>query len=299
MELKNMENVEGKVAFVTGGASGIGLGMVKAFLKAGMKVVIADLRQDHLDKAAAELNATNRLCTLKLDVTDRKEFAQVADDAERAFGKIHVLCNNAGIGLAGPAKHATYEDWDWVLGVDLGGVVNGVVTVLPRILKHGEGGHIVNTASMSGIMPNPNTIQYTVAKAGVVAMSEVLRTELAAEHVGVTAFCPGPVQSNISKSAETRPTHLAKTGYAEFDRRRAANSNAHLWMDPVNVGELVLDGIRKNKLYVFTHSEFGPGIQERCDALMAAVPTGPRNPEFEAAVPFLLHNPIFTEKTKA
>jgi NAD(P)-dependent dehydrogenase (short-subunit alcohol dehydrogenase family) len=294
-----MEQVEGKVAFVTGGASGIGLGMVKAFLRAGMKVAIADVRQDHLDAAAEELKSGDRVRTLKLDVTDRKEFARVADEAERAFGKIHVLCNNAGIGLAGPAKFATYEDWDWVLGVDLGGVVNGVVTVLPRILAHGEGGHIVNTSSMSGIMPNPGTIQYTVAKAGVVAMSEVLRTELAGDNVGVTAFCPGPVQTNIAKSGETRPAHLANTGYAEFDRRRAANSNAHLWMDPVKVGELVLDGIRKNRLYVFTHSEFGPGIQERCDALMAAVPAGAHNPEFVAAVPFLLHNPIFTEKRRS
>src|ERR1700733_5456612 len=266
-----MEHVDGKVAFVTGGASGIGLGMVKAFLKAGMKVAVADVRKDHLEQASAELNAGDRLCTLQLDVTDRVQFARVADEAEKTFGKIHVLCNNAGIGLAGPAKFATYDDWDWVLGVDLGGVVNGVVTVLPRILKHGEGGHIVSTSSMSGIMPNPGTIQYTVAKAGVVAMCEVLRTELAADNVGVTAFCPGPVQTNISKSGETRPKHLANTGYAEFDRRRAANSNAHLWMDPVKVGELVLDGIRKNRLYIFTHSEFGPGIKERCDAIMAAV----------------------------
>jgi NAD(P)-dependent dehydrogenase (short-subunit alcohol dehydrogenase family) len=298
MEWPDMENVEGRVAFVTGGASGIGLGMVKAFLRAGMNVAIVDVRQDHLDEAKHELNAGNRVRTLKLDVTDRAAFARVADEVEHAFGKIHVLCNNAGIGLAGPAKFATYEDWDWVLGVDLGGVVNGVVTVLPRILKHGEGGHIVNTASMSGVMPNPNTIQYTVAKAGVIAMSEVLRTELGPDNVGVTAFCPGPVQTNIGKSGETRPAHLANTGYAEFDRRRAANSNAHLWMDPVEVGELVLDGVRKNKLYVFTHSEFGPGIQERCDALMAAVPDKPRNPEFEAAVPFLLKNPIFANKGK-
>jgi NAD(P)-dependent dehydrogenase (short-subunit alcohol dehydrogenase family) len=294
-----MENVEGKVAFVTGGASGIGLGMVRAFLKAGMKVAIADVRQDHLDEATGSLNAGARLRTFRLDVTDRAAFAEVADEAEKAFGKIHLLCNNAGIGLAGPAKFATYEDWDWVLGVDLGGVVNGTVTILPRILKHGEGGHIVNTASMSGVMPNPGTIQYTVAKAGVIAMSEVLRTELGADNIGVSAFCPGPVQTNIAKSAETRPAHLANTGYAEFDRRRAANSSAHLWMDPVEVGELVLDGVRRNRLYIFTHSEFGPGIRERCDALMAAVPDKPHNPEFMAAVPFLLRNPIFSEKSKA
>ncbi|MGZ5931178.1 MAG: SDR family NAD(P)-dependent oxidoreductase [Rhizomicrobium sp.] len=293
-----MDQFEGKVAFVTGGASGIGLGQVKAFLAAGMKVAIADIRQDHINAALKELHADDRVRGYRLDVTDRKQFAHVADEVERDFGKIHLLSNNAGIGLAGPAKFSTYEDWDWVLGVDLGGVVNGVVTVLPRILKHGEGGHIVSTASMSGVMPNPGTIQYTVAKAGVIAMMEVLRTELATDNIGVSAFCPGPVQSNISKSAETRPASLANTGYAEFDRRRAANSNAHLWMDPIEVGELVLDGIRKNWLYIFTHSEFGPGIKERCAAIMAAVPDKPMSKEFMEAVPFLLRNPIFTEKRK-
>jgi NAD(P)-dependent dehydrogenase (short-subunit alcohol dehydrogenase family) len=293
-----MEDVKGKVAFVTGGASGIGLGIVKALLGAGAKVVIADIRQDHIDAAVKELNAGKNVHALKLDVTDRKAYAQAADEAERVFSKIHILCNNAGIGLAGPAKAATYEDWDWVLNVNLGGVVNGVVTILPRILAHGEGGHIVNTASMSGVMPNLNTIQYTAAKAAVIAMSEVLRGELAAENVGVSAFCPGPVQTQIAKSQETRPSALANTGYAEFDRRRQANSFAHLWLDPVDVGQIVLDGIRKNHLYIFTHSEFGPGIKERCDAIMAAVPDKPMNPDFMAAVPFLLHNPIFIEKRK-
>ena len=289
-----MEDVNGKTAFVTGGASGIGLGIVKALLGAGASVVIADIRQDHLDAAVKELNAGDRVKSFQLDVTNREQYAKVADQAEAALGKLHILVNNAGIGLAGPAKLATYEDWDWVLGVDLG----GVVTILPRILRHGEGGHIVSTASMSGIMPNLMTIQYSVAKAGVITMCEVLRGELAAENVGVSAFCPGPVRSQIAKSGETRPDTLANTGYAETDRRRSANLNAALWMDPVEVGEIVLDGIRKNHLYIFTHSEFGPGIKERCDAIMAAVPDKPMNSEFMAAVPFLLHNPIFTEKRR-
>jgi len=295
-----LEEVEGKVAFVTGGASGIGLGQVKAFLKAGMKVAIADIRQDHIDAAVKELNADNRVRGYVLDVTNRKQFAQVADEVERDFSKIHLLSNNAGIGLAGPAKFATYEDWDWVLGVDLMGVVNGVQTILPRILKHGEGGHIVSTSSMSAMMPNLNTIQYTVAKAGVVALMEVLHGELAADNIGASAFCPGPVRSQIGKSAETRPKELAKSGYVEFDKRRASGSglNPALWMDPVEVGEIVLEGVRKNWLYIFTHSEFGPGIKERCDAIMAAVPDKPFNKEFMAAVPFLLHNSIFTEKRK-
>jgi NAD(P)-dependent dehydrogenase (short-subunit alcohol dehydrogenase family) len=270
--------------------------MARAFADAGMKVVIADIRDDHLAEGMKALSG-KRAHAVKLDVTDRANFARAADETERVFGKIHVLCNNAGIGLAGPAKLATFEDWDWVMNVDLGGVINGVVTILPRILAHGEGGHIVNTASMSGIMPNLNTIQYTTAKAGVIGMSEVLHGELLADNIGASAFCPGPVRTQIGKSGETRPSHLANTGYAETDRQRATGRglNVSLWMDALDVGNIVLNGIRRNDLYIFTHSEFGPGLQERCDAIMAAVPDKPRNPEFEKEVPFLLHNPIFLE----
>src|SRR3569832_2944416 len=167
-----------------------------------MKVAIADIRQDHIDAALEELNADNRARGYRLDVTDRKQFADVTDAVERDFSKIHLLSNNAGIGLAGPAKFATYEDWDWVLGVELGGGVNGVMTVLPRILKHGEGGHIVSTGSMSGVMPKPNTIQYTITKADVVAIMKIQHTELAANNDKDTTNRPGPVRSQIGKSAE-------------------------------------------------------------------------------------------------
>ncbi|TLY91451.1 MAG: SDR family NAD(P)-dependent oxidoreductase, partial [Gammaproteobacteria bacterium] len=146
-----MQNLPGKTAFVTGGASGIGLGIAKALLGAGMKVVIADIREDHLASATAELGSPERVLALELDVTDRAAYARAADAAEARFRKIHVLCNNAGVGVAGPTELATFADWDWVLGVNHGGVVNGIVTLLPRIMRHGEGGHIVNTASMSGL----------------------------------------------------------------------------------------------------------------------------------------------------
>lgn len=294
-----MQQVEGKTAFVTGGASGIGLGMANAFANAGMNVVIADIREDHLDAGLAALSGKKgRAHGIKLDVMDREAMARAADEVEKVFGKLHLLCNNAGIGLAGPLKFATYDDWDWTMGVNLGGVINGVVTFLPRLLAHGEGGHIVNTASMSGILPHPGAGIYTTAKAAVIGMSEVLRSELGADNIGVSAFCPGPVQTNIAKSRETRHAKFAKTGYAEFDKRRQSNSNSHLYMEPNEAGELVLKGVRNNDLYIFTHSEFGPGIRERCEAVMAAVPNKPMNAEFMAAVPFLLRNPIYTEALK-
>jgi NAD(P)-dependent dehydrogenase (short-subunit alcohol dehydrogenase family) len=146
-----MRDLTGKVAFITGGASGIGFGMAKAFAAAGMSVVIADIRQDHLDTAMSGF-AGARVHPIRLDVTDRKAMAQAADETQRVFGKVHIVCNNAGINQFNDIGTATYDDFDWILGVNLGGVVNGVQTFVPRIKAHGEGGHIVNTASMASFI---------------------------------------------------------------------------------------------------------------------------------------------------
>jgi NAD(P)-dependent dehydrogenase (short-subunit alcohol dehydrogenase family) len=165
-----MQDLPGKTAFVTGGASGIGLGIAKALLGAGMNVVIADIRDDHLAAATAELGHPERVLSLKLDVTDRAAYARAADAAEARFRKIHILCNNAGVAVVGPTELATFADWDWVMGVNLGGTINGIVTLLPRIKSHGEGGHIVNTASMSGLMPHPGATIYGTSKGAAVRM---------------------------------------------------------------------------------------------------------------------------------
>jgi NAD(P)-dependent dehydrogenase (short-subunit alcohol dehydrogenase family) len=142
-----MKDIEGKVAFITGGASGAGLGLAKVCSKNGMKVVIADVRRDSLDRAMSQFGGNPDVHAIVLDVTDREAFARAADETERVFGKVHVVCNNAGINLFVPIEECTYNDWDWVMGVNFGGVVNGIQTFIPRIRKHGEGGHIVNTAS--------------------------------------------------------------------------------------------------------------------------------------------------------
>ena len=289
-----MEDLEGRTAFVTGGASGIGLGMATAFLGAGMNVVIADLRRDHIENALAQLADTS-VHALELDVTDREGFARAADEAERVFGNVHVLCSNAGVGILGPAPLARYDDWDWGLGVLLGGVVNGLQTFLPRLLAHGEGGHIVNTSSMAGVLPVSNSVIYTTAKAAVIAMSEVLRSELAAEGIGVSAFCPGPVKTSIGDVGKTRPKRYANSGYAEFERQLAARETSPFWMDPVECGERVLEGIRRNDLYIFTHREFREGADERFRAMLASFPDEPLNEERADAIRFLLSNAIFGE----
>jgi NAD(P)-dependent dehydrogenase (short-subunit alcohol dehydrogenase family) len=288
-----MQNLAGKTAFVTGGASGIGLGIAKALAGAGMNVVIADIRDDHLAKAGAELGNPMRMLALRLDVTDRQDFARAADAAEARFGKIHLLCNNAGVAVVGPTALATYADWDWVMGVNLGGTINGIVTILPRIRRHGEGGHIVNTASMSGLLPHSGATIYGTSKGAAVAMMECMRGELEPEGIICSAFCPGAVQSNIAKAGETRPLKLADSGYAEADKGRQQNTKFfHLFRTKEEIGERVLQGILTDELYIMTHSEFREGVEERAQAMCAAVPNLPENAEYKKTFGFLFRNPI-------
>jgi NAD(P)-dependent dehydrogenase (short-subunit alcohol dehydrogenase family) len=287
-----VQNLSGKTAFITGGASGIGLGIAKALLGAGMNVVIADIRADHLASATEELNGGDHVLALMLDVTNRDQFADCADTAEAKFGAIHILCNNAGVAVVGPTELATFADWDWTLGVNLGGTINGVVTILPRMLKHGEGGHIVNTASMSGILPHPGATIYGVTKGAVVSMIESMRLELEPRGIICSAFCPGAVATNIAKAAETRPDTLAQTGYAEADKRRATDTNTHLYQTKEEVGQRVLLGILNDELYILTHSEFREGVHDRTEAMRAAVPDLPEDPAYKGLYPILFRNPV-------
>jgi NAD(P)-dependent dehydrogenase (short-subunit alcohol dehydrogenase family) len=293
-----MQDLSGKTAFVTGGASGIGLGIAKALLGAGMNVVIVDIRDDHLAAATAELGTPERALALKLDVTDRAAYARAADAAEARFRKIHLLCNNAGVAVVGPAELATFADWDWVMGVNLGGTINGIVTVLPRIKRHGEGGHIVNTASMSGLMPHPGATLYGTSKGAAVHMMECMRAELEPQGIICSAFCPGAVQSNIADSGKTRPAALADTGYAETDKRRQQlGSFFHLFSTKEAIGQRVLQGILNDELYIMTHSEFRQGVEDRAQAMCAAVPDLPENEEYKRAFGVLFRNPIHAAET--
>lgn len=295
-----MEHVEGKIAFITGGGSGIGLGLAKVLVDAGMKVALADVRQDHLDEAQAWFAARARagnLLGIRLDVTDRAAFTRAAQQTLQAFGKVHILVNNAGIGIGGSIKQARYDDWDWGLGVMLGGVINGITTFLPHLLAHGEGGHIVNTSSMAAVIPISNFSIYCTAKAAMIGLSESMRGDLAADHIGVSAFCPGPVQTNIRESARTRPEkYRGNSGFAANEERLAARPNDPLWMDPVECGERILSGIRRNDLYIFTHPEFKEGAAEHYAAMLAAFPDEPLNAARADAIRFLLSNPIFREE---
>lgn len=292
-----MKNVEGKVAFITGGANGIGLGIVRAFVKAGMKVVIADIREDALQQAATQFAADGHaddVVTVQLDVTDRESMAAAADAAEKAFGKVHVLVNNAGIGIGGPLKEAKYDDWDWGMDVNLGGVINGIVEFLPRMLAHGEGGHIINTSSMAAVVPMRVASIYIAAKSAVLGLSEQMRGELEVDNIGVSAFCPGPVQSNIRYSGELRPDKYRKdSGYAKFEQQLSERPNSPLWMTIDEVGERVLAGLRRNDLFIFTHREFREGLAERCKKMLGSFPDEEINKERYEEIKWLTENAIY------
>jgi NAD(P)-dependent dehydrogenase (short-subunit alcohol dehydrogenase family) len=269
-----MKNVEGKTAFITGGASGAGLGMAKVFSRNGMKVVIADIRRDSLDLAMAEFDNTSNIHAIELDVTDREAFAKAADETERIFGKVHIVCNNAGINLFVPIEECTYNDWDWVMGVNFGGVVNGIQTFLPRIMKHGEGGHIVNTASMAAFLPSPAVGIYTAAKYGVRGLSEALRLSLYVHNIGVSVFCPGLINSKIYESEKVRPSRLSSpVNTAKSQQMMDKLPEIHkAGMGIEEVGEKVLAGIRNNSMYIFSHPEFRDEMKELFDMALNALP---------------------------
>ena len=270
-----MEDVEGKVAFITGGASGVGLGMAKAFIGAGMKVVLADIRQEYLDEAMASLEG-GEVHPVRVDVTDRAGMAAAAEEAERVFGKVHVICNNAGINLFNDIADATYQDWDWVLGVNLGGVVNGVVTFVPRIKAHGQGGHVVNTASMAAFIAGPGAGIYTTAKFAVHGLSDALRWSLLPYGIGVSMVCPGLVKSKIYESDLIRPTELSTDMTpADEEFMRILPGLHEAGMAPEEIGDKVLRAIKRNDFYVFTHPEHREELQGIFDETIAAFPDEP------------------------
>jgi NAD(P)-dependent dehydrogenase (short-subunit alcohol dehydrogenase family) len=271
-----MRDLRGKVAFVTGGASGIGLGIAEACVDAGMRAVLADLRQDHIDEALAGFarrGQSKGVHAIRLDVTDRAAMAAAADETERVFGKVHVLVNNAGVGITGPFGGITYSDWDFGLAVNLGGVVNGLQTFLPRIRAHREGGHVVNTASLAALVPMPAAfVTYVAAKAAVVSISETIRGELAAEGIGVSVLCPGPVKTNIHEVAKNRPDRFAVGDAFRQAEQSGTGVVFPSMMQPREVGSLVVKAIMDDELYIITHGEWRPMAAARHAALLAAMP---------------------------
>lgn len=263
-----MKDLEGKVAFVTGAASGIGLGIAQTLAAAGCKVMLCDIEEAALERARADLAATNAdVAAVRADVSIKAELQAAADATMARFGKIHILVNNAGVGGGGDYGAWTQASWDWTIGVNLMSVVWGIEIFGPLIEATGEGGQIVSTASIAGLWAGVNP-SYNVTKYGVVGLSEGLRASMALRGIGVSVLCPGFIRTQIMESARNLPDRFGEvegmtggTDETEFSKlAREAIANG---IDPRYVGELVREGIENNWPYIVTDNDFEPVIDER------------------------------------
>jgi len=267
-----MKEIAGKVAFVTGAANGIGLGICRALARAGAHVALADIQPDALERARSEIAAMGvRAIALPLDVSDTDAVVRAADAVEAAFGKVHIICNNAGISLGNvPLLEMTPAQWNWIFGVNLFGVVNGVQAFVPRIRRHGEGGHIVNTASMAGLQVNPaipGIGAYAMTKHGVIALSEALAMELQGSGIGISVLCPEQVDTTLYDSGRRRPDRFGGS-YERADLNEARTRSA-TGLSADAVGEHVVHAIRNDEYFVFTHPKARARVEERHARMLA------------------------------
>jgi NAD(P)-dependent dehydrogenase (short-subunit alcohol dehydrogenase family) len=272
-----LRDLKGKTAFVTGGASGFGLEFAKIFLKEGMNVALADIEESALDKDVESLKADGaRVRGFVCDTADRASLQKAADGAIAAFGRVHLICNNAGVGgRPGGIEELPERQWDWVLSVNLMGVVHGVAVFLPHIRAHGEGGHFLNTASMAGMLGQPNDGPYSASKAAVVGISESLFYELRNTNIGVSVLCPGFARTGIALSERNAPADLAKDADAPLSEAAAAHAVrvrefVATGIEPAEVAARALQGIVDGDLYIFTHPDMRPMLQKRLARINAA-----------------------------
>jgi NAD(P)-dependent dehydrogenase (short-subunit alcohol dehydrogenase family) len=285
-------DVKGKVAYITGGSSGIGLGIARVFHEAGMKVVLGYLDEQHIGDALKQFPANDpRVHAIKHDVMDRDGWERVAEEIEKKFGGLQVLVNNAGVGLQAPASTGTYKDWEWGLGVNLWGPINGIHTYVPRMLASKQGAHIITTTSTSGILPGSGAGIYTVSKIAAVGLMEELRQELRSTNIGTSAFIPGLTATNIGQSESYRPASLKNEGppaVAPGAQPRppgagpgprpprppavaGASPAATRPMDPLVAARFVLNGMLNNDLYIVAEPEYRVGVEARCNALLESM----------------------------
>jgi NAD(P)-dependent dehydrogenase (short-subunit alcohol dehydrogenase family) len=266
-----VQDLAGKVAFITGGASGIGFGMVRAFLSEGMKVVLADWSPPNLDKARATLAGNNAVAFVQTNVADRSDLKSAVDEALQAFGGIHVLCCNAGVNGGGTADDPDFGAWDKAMAVNLGGVINAAKLIVPIIKAQGEGGHVVCTSSMAGVVPLPGLAAYATAKYAVRGFAENLRMQLAPLGIGVSCLFPGATRTGMLFPPEDQPDQ-------DFHEEAASDFQKALWdaarsaIDPLDTGRAVVEAIKANRFYIFTNREFLAEVAARNREMEAAFP---------------------------
>jgi NAD(P)-dependent dehydrogenase (short-subunit alcohol dehydrogenase family) len=286
-----MQDFAGRTAFVTGGANGVGLGIVRNLLNEGCKVAIADIRQDAIDRTLASLD-NREVMGVQLNVMDREGFKEAADRVEAEFGPVSLLFNNAGINLFQTIEDSSYDDWDWVMGVNLQGVINGVMTFAPRMKERAlsgevKGGHITNTASMASFIAGGAPGIYNTAKFAVRGLSYSLRHSMYQYGIGVSVVHPGLVKSYIYASDDIRPEGLKKAmkpvDKAAVERLEGIHE---FGMEPDIIGERILGGIRENRANIFTHPDHKEELRELFDDILADYRDYPRDPGYDQRVAF-------------
>jgi NAD(P)-dependent dehydrogenase (short-subunit alcohol dehydrogenase family) len=279
-----MKDLDGKVAFITGASAGIGYALAEALGKAGMRVMLAGINEDNLDSALESLRKTGVSAErVRCDVTSRASVQGAALATIAKFGKVHVVCNNAGVGMGGAIGTIPESDWDWVIRVNLMGVVHGTEIFAPLLAQHGEGGHIVNTSSIAGLLAGPGMEPYSATKFAVVAMSEGWRVQLAPLGIGVSVLCPGFVRTKIGSGHRNRPGGPRQESNPE--RTAVLNQLVEGGMDPKMLAARVLEAIHEDELYILTHPELKAAVEERFRNILDAFDRAAGSPALENHVP--------------
>jgi NAD(P)-dependent dehydrogenase (short-subunit alcohol dehydrogenase family) len=277
-----MQDFNGQIAFITGGASGAGLGQAQVFGRAGASIVIADVRAEAIEIALAALAGEGITAHgIALDIMDRAAYARAADEVEQVFGAPPTLLfNTAGVNSFGPVEKTTYADFDWIVGVNLGGVINGMVTFVPRMIAAGKAGHIVTVSSMGGLQGSAIAAPYSAAKAAVVNLMESYRAGLAKYDIGVSVVCPANIKTNIAEASKLRPAQFGESGYVENDASRASLHSIHAHgMEPIELAEHVKAGIEADQLYIIPYPEAKEQLRQHYAAIVDAVLPMEADPE--------------------
>jgi NAD(P)-dependent dehydrogenase (short-subunit alcohol dehydrogenase family) len=291
-----MQDLAGKTAFVTGGGGGIGLAMARAFGAEGMNVVLCDVDAAALETAKEQLaQAQVRVAAVQCDVGYRDALEAAAQAAIQAFGKVHVVCNNAGVAVGGPLGQVRTADWDWIFEINVEAVRNGVELFTPLIRAHGEGGHFVNTASMAGFLSPPGLEVYAATKHAVVALSEGWAPQLAAEGIGLSILCPHFVRTRIHESERVRPGRFAAPEVKPGEPGQAGGGVAQAVLagiEPEVVGARVLEAVKAGELYVFTHPQARTEIEGYYRRLLKAFDAADASPALRGIKDWTLPGPV-------
>lgn len=278
-----MSEWNGRVAFVSGGVSGLGLGIAKAFSDAGMRLALSYRNEDYRAQATEWFAANGREEPLwvRLDVMDRAGWAEAADRVEAHFGEVHVLCNNAGVSVFGDTAEASHADYDWIMGVNFGGVVNGIVAFLPKLRSATGRRHVTNIASMAAYLSGPQAGIYTASKFAVRGLTESLRYNLVPLGIGCSLVCPALIATNAWDSAFRRPAEFGESGFGELDREALTRFGTafQAGMDPHEAGRRVVAGMSEDRGLIFTHPEFAEDFKAIYEESLAALPQEVAPPE--------------------